>query len=316
MKQLKVVILGAGSHIAKGLIYNFLKTENVDLHLYTRSPEKVLSFVNSQEKSLATNFVVHENYVNLFASNCDILINCVGVGTANKLDFDFSRWFTVTEEFDNLSLAYLLQNPETLYINFSSGAVYGTFSTPANENTTNNIQINNIQSKDYYSIARINAEAKHRAFSEFKIVDLRIFSYFSRFTDLTDNYFLDEIISAVLNKKVFLTNDINIVRDYIGHHDLFNLILQCYRGGKLNTAFDVISKGQVEKFAIIDYFASQYGLKYEIKKSLDIQSGTGMKNNYYSTYNKALEIGYESEYTSLGTIAEESIFVILRAESP
>lgn len=311
MKPSKIAILGAGSHIAKGLILNFLQTENTVLYLYTRSAQKVLSFINSIEEPVLAEYFIQEGYTDGIVPECDLLINCVGVGTVDKLEGELSRWFMVIEEFDNLCLAYLQKNPETLYISLSSGAVYGkSFISPAEENTANTIQVNHITSQDYYSIARINSEAKHRSFSDYKIVDLRVFSYFSRFADLTDRYFIIDVINCILNGKVLSTNDINIIRDYVHPKDLFNLIKRCLQAGNINTAFDTVSKAPVTKNEILDYFASEYGLIYEVKKALEISSGTGMKNIYYSKYNKAAEIGYEPEFTSLEAIMQESKYIL------
>lgn len=311
MTKKKISILGSNSHIAKGLIYNFLKTENISLYLYTRNPQKTKLFIEKLKKAPNTEIFIKEGYADDIVSNSDLLINCVGVGTAKNMEGEYSRWFTVIEKFDNLCLEYLKQNPNTLYISFSSGSIYGEFSNPVGENTVNNLQVNNIQCKDYYPIARINSEAKHRSFEKFKIVDLRIFSYFSRFADLNEDYFINELISSVINQNTFITNETNIVRDYIHPDDLFKLIMKCSDVGKINAAFDVISKAPVEKFEIINYFASNYNLKYEVKNSLDIQSGTGKKNVYYSKFDKAKEIlGFEAENTSLEAIVKEAKYII------
>lgn len=286
-----IAILGSTSHIAKGLINNFLESEKFSLHLFSRS---------------------RGGYGDFSKKNYDAVINCVGTGASNKLNGDYSQYFTVTEEYDNLVIKHLRDKcPEALYISFSSGAIYGReFKSGAKENTANNIKINHVAPEEYYSIARLNAEAKHRSFKNLKIVDLRLFSYFSRFIDLTDNYFMVELINCILNKKIFITDDVNIVRDYVHPKDLFSAVKKCISAGKINAAFDARSAKPVSKKEILDYFSREYGLEYKTDKLLNYKSGTGFKNNYYSNYNNAISLGYEPVFSSMDAIKEESRYII------
>jgi nucleoside-diphosphate-sugar epimerase len=312
MKKSKIAILGSTSHIAKGLINNFLKSGGFNLHLYTRSPEEVHSFLGAIEKSTNKECAIHEGYSDFIKCSYDVLINCVKVGTLNKLRSNYAQYFTVTEEYDNLAIGYLCNKcPDTLYVSFSSGAVYGReFSAPVEENTTNSIRVNNVAAEDYYAIARLNSEAKHRSFKNLKIVDLRIFSYFSRFIELTDGYFITEVMDCILNKKVLVTDNANIVRDYVHPEDIFSIIRKCMDAAKINKAFDVTSSKPVEKREILDYFSLEYGLEYEISRSLNHASATGSKNIYCSKYNKALGIGYKPKFSSMDTIRQESKYIL------
>ena len=309
MKKLKIAILGATSHIAKGLIYNFLQSGEFSLHLYIRRLDKVSQvhhFLNTIGKNTNRNYVVRKGYNDFLKCSYNVVINCIGVGTISKLEGDYSRYFTVTEEYDNLVINYLKKHANTLYISFSSGAIYGKrFSTPAKENTVNCIPVNHIAPEDYYSITRLNAEAKHRAFKNLNIVDLRLFSYFSRFVDLKDDYFIVEIIKCILNKKTFVTDKTNIFRDYIGPEDLFSAIKKCIETGKINGAFDIVTCKPASKWGIIKYFSSEYGLKYKIIPSLNYASATGSKNKYYSISKNALRLGFKPKFTSLETIKKE-----------
>lgn len=312
MKKSKIAITGSTSHIAKGLINNFLKDNEFSLHLYTRSLEKLRNFLDSIGKSSNNDYVIHEGYSDFLKSSYDVVINCVGVGTLNKLRGNYFQYFTVTEEYDNLVIEYLRSCcPNALYISFSSGAVYGReCSAPVEENTINSIHVNHVTTEDYYTIARLNAEAKHRAFNDLRIVDLRLFSYFSRFIDLTDGYFITEVLDCILNKKVLATDDVNIVRDYVHPEDLFSIIRKCMDAGKLNEAFDVTSSKPVKKREILDYFSSEYGLKYEMNQSLSHVSATGSKNIYYSNYNNAACIGYKPKFSSMDAIKQESKYIL------
>jgi hypothetical protein len=80
--------------------------------------------------------------------------------------------------------------------------------------------------------------------------------------------------------------------------------------GKINEAFDVTSSKPVEKREILDYFSLEYGLKYEIGRSLSHVSPTGLKNIYCSNYNNVACIGYKPAFSSMDTIKEESKYII------
>ena len=97
----------------------------------------------------------------------------------------------MTEYYDNLILDNLNKYQSTIYINISSGAVYGTdFKKPANSSFTTEIDVNNITTIEHYRIAKLNSEVKHRSLSDFKIIDLRIFGFFSRFIELEKDFLL------------------------------------------------------------------------------------------------------------------------------
>ena len=307
MDKLRIAILGATSHIAKGLIYNFSDKDDYNLTLYTRSPEKVKEFVNAYVKVDEPAYSIVTSYDDFTTTPFDVIINCVGVGTLKKLNGEFSNFFTVTEKFDNLCIENLVHHSESLYVSFSSGAVYGRgFSEPVNENTINKLHVNHLRPEDFYTIARLNAENKHRSFDKLKIVDLRIFSYFSRFIDLDDGYFLTEIIDSIIHKKIFVTNNSNIVRDYVHPEDIFSLIIKCIETGFINDSFDVMSLKPVEKFEILDFFSKEYGLKYKTDDDFEFQNSTGAKGVFYSLFNKASKIGFKPRFSSIEVIKSES----------
>jgi len=309
--KLKIGILGSFSHIAKGLINNFLQNGEFTLHLYTRSADRVCSYLESIGKTNDKSVVIYEGYNEFLKCSYDVIINCVGVGTLNRLQGDYTKHFMVTEKYDNLVIEYLLKNSDSIYISFSSGAIYGrVFSAAVEENTMNSIRVNHVSAEDYYTITKLNSEAKHRSFKNLRIVDLRIFSYFSRFIDFKDGYFINEVIDCVLNKKVLLTDNVNIIRDYVHPEDLFTIIRKCIDTEKINNAFDVTSAKPVEKREILDYFSLEYGLKYETNKPFNHVSPTGSKNIYYSKYNKALGIGYKPKFTSMDAIKQESEYIL------
>lgn len=305
----EIAIFGATSHIAKGLIYNFSMAGGYKLFLFARSLNRVQEFLNGIQREKDVYIKRFEEYNN---ANYDVIINCVGIGEPAKLKNNVSSIFRLTEMFDNLVLDYLEKHPEALYINFSSGAAYGTdFNTPVDTTTCSKWNINTITEADYYGIAKFNSEAKHRSLKNLNIVDLRIFGYFSRFINLESKYFLTEIISCIKEGKEFITDSNNIVRDYIHPKDLHSLIEKCIKKYKINDVFDAYSLKPVKKFDILDYFKNKYGLNYVVKTNAKVVALTGSKDNYYSNNRKAQYIGYKPKFTSMDCITQETKKIIM-----
>jgi len=303
----EVALLGATSHIAKGLICNLLRGGGSRLHLYTRSPGPLARFLDATGNLAADRCVVHPGYDDFPASRHEVIVNCVGVGTLRKSQDAVSGYFLVTEKYDNLVIENLRHNPEALYVSLSSGVVYGRgHAAPVGEDSVNAIRVNHVAPQDYYAVARLNAEAKHRSLSGLNIVDLRLFSYFSRHIALDDGYFITDVLDCVQKGTVLVTDEVNIVRDYAHPDDLFALLRLCMRAGPINAAFDLTSAKPVEKQEILDYFSTSYGLRYETRRTLDHGSATGQKNVYCSNYLNAAAIGYRPAFTSMDTIQREA----------
>ena len=304
-----VSILGANSHIAKNLIFHFAQQPSYALNLYTRKAEKVTDFLEGIS-SLRRPHIV-EGYRDFCSERHDVIINCIGVGTMRSSGAQWHEYFTVTEKYDNMVLDYLRAHPHALYLCISSGAVYGKiFEQPVADGSVVSIDVNNMQAEDYYSIARIHAEAKHRAFSDLNIIDLRVFSFFSRFINLADGYFITEVLNAVIQDKPLLTHPADMIRDYIHPRDLFRLIIHCMHQKRPNFSVDVVSKKQVNKFELLHFFAERYGLQYEICQKFNGNSATGAKKNYYSTSNRLHALGFLAEFTSMDAIRDETTAIL------
>jgi len=300
----RIAIIGATSHIAKGIIYSFLNATDNYLYLFARNKNAVNNFVSSTSTK-SDNYLVStfEDFNNYYY---DVVINCVGIADPAKQKDASSSLFFVTETFDNMIIEYLRNHAETLYLNFSSGAVYGTaFDQPVDIKSSAEIHINAINDKDYYRIAKLNSEAKHRSLSEYNIVDLRVFSYFSRFVNLETKFLMTEIINVLKQNDVFFTNSQDIIRDYIHLSDLFELICCCIKKTYINDVFDVYSKAPVKKFELLTELSIKYGLKYKIQDSFEIINATGIKSVYYSENRHAMSIGYKPKYTSTESIVYE-----------
>jgi nucleoside-diphosphate-sugar epimerase len=311
--QIRIAILGATGHIAKNLILYFSGEKKCELFLFSRNKDKVNKII--QRVNNKGTFSIN-TYDNFNKSNYDVIINCIGISDPNEIKKNGISILTVTEHYDNKILNYLEKSPSTLYINFSSGAVYGNaFINPINHSTSSKLSINNLKHGDFYSVSKIHSEAKHRALTNLNIVDLRIFGFFSRFIDPHDGYFMSEVIASIKNNKELQSNNINFIRDFVDPRDLYLLIKKIIQKRAINEAFDVYSKSPVSKFEILKTLSQRYGLKYAIKEKLSRISPTGIKMNYYSNSRKAAKIGYVPKYSSIDTIINEIKYIIQKANT-
>ncbi|MFA5275872.1 MAG: NAD-dependent epimerase/dehydratase family protein [Candidatus Omnitrophota bacterium] len=290
----KIAILGATSHIAKGLILNFLKDKKNSLFLFARSPFKVASFLKENAPGAGCGI---DGFKGFGKGKYDVIINCVGLGTPSKVIEANNSIFNLTEKFDNLALGYLKKYPKAIYINFSSGAVY-------------TISCGDLKPEHYYGVAKLWQEARHRALNKLNIVDIRVFSYFSRFIDMDSGYFITELLKSLKKNKVFLTNTCDFSRDFLSPGDLFRLISLIIKTKPFNGVVDAYSAKPVNKFKLLDYFSRNHSLKYDVIRELEIKCPTGVKEKYFPVSKRAADLGYRPEFSSLKTITSESRYIL------
>lgn len=299
-KKIKIGILGGTGHIGKNLIYYFSKNKKYELNLFSRelsSTENIDEFKNMNI----------DNYEKLDSYELDTIINCVGISNPTKILEDNVDIKTITNRYDEQILSYLKKFSNSLYINMSSGAVYGeNFIENVNERSI----ITKVQGINSYAESKIFIENKHRELNDYSIVDLRIFNFFSRYIDLNANFLLCQLVNAIKNKTVFITDSNDITRDFIHPSDFFRLVESCIQKNTINEVFDVYSKKPITKFEIIDLFEQRYDLEFKITNDSIETSPTGAKKNYFSSSQKAGKIGYKPEFTSLDTIQDEIKFLL------
>ena len=305
---MRIAILGANSQIAKDLLLSFSKKKKYEFSLFVRKAELLKKWINN--KNLNKNYQVQE-YSN-FNNNqkYDLIINFVGVGDPVKAQNMGSDIFKITEQYDDMALDYVKCNKETKYIFLSSGAVYGgDYEKPVNEKTVAMIDINNLGPTNWYTIAKLYAEAKHRSLSDLPIVDIRVFNYFSHRQNMDTRFLITDIARAIKNKEVFKTSPNNIVRDFITPPDLYNLIQVIIDFSPINTVLDCYTKSPISKFELLYELKNKFGLYYKIDKNIDMVNATGSKINYYSVNKVAEGIGYDPNNTSLEGVVREINFI-------
>lgn len=301
----KIAILGATSQIARDMSITFANLGMHHLHLFARRTDEV-------RKWLAANGLLDRYAVGDFSEfsgqEFDAVINFVGVGNPAQAAKMGASILDVTYEFDSLALNYVQNFPSCRYIFLSSGAAYGgTFSTPANENTTSSFSINKLLPTDWYGAAKMFAECRHRALPELPIVDLRVFNYFSKSSDINARFLITDILRSIRDRHVFQTSNENIVRDYIGPNEFMQVIQKILMAPPQNVAVDCFTQAPVDKVSMLEHMRHDFGLRYVLVKQRTGLLATGSKVNYYSKNRKATDLfGYFPDASSLQVVLEES----------
>lgn len=302
---MKIAILGATSQIAQDLIRSFASNSNYELHLFSRNPDHIRAW-------LKTYGIIEQQYaVDEFSvfpiQRFDVVINFVGIGNPAKAIELGGAIFDITSTFDQLVLDYLKAHPSCRYIFMSSGAVYGSnFLEPVNADSFAIFPVNNIVPNDWYGMAKLHAECRHRAQPDFAIVDIRIFNYFSHSQDLSARFLITDLIRAIRDGSVLKTSSDRIVRDFLHPSDFYRLIEAVIKSPAINDAIDAYTLAPVDKRTLLDTMEERFGLQYEIQERFNAINATGLKPYYYSLNKKAAKFGYQPQLSSLDTVLKET----------
>jgi len=310
----RIGLLGATGHIAKGLIFTLSQSADITLVLYARRPQAVGAFCQSltapQQKRIQI-----EDIRQFGRDGLDAVINAIGAGDPAHVKSLGPQIFHATEMWDNAVLDYISRHKDTRYLFLSSGAVYGTEAIePATANSTFSVNPNAIDSSHSYTLAKLNAEAKHRAHSDANICDIRVFAYFSRFIDLGGTFFLAELARSLMNGEVFVTSPEDMIRDYADAEHLTALVRCCLEPPRLNAAVDLYTKAPVRKFELLERFAVDFGVKYRISSDRTNLNATGLKRSYYSSLKTAAKFGYQPFHSAEDIVASEMAVLLSSAK--
>jgi hypothetical protein len=216
-----------------------------------------------------------ENYCSFGNENYDIVINCVGIAQPKYQKKLAKKTIEISDYFDKMVLKYLESHPETKYVFMSSGVVHET-------------------DKSAYKESKINAEKRHRAMDA-NIVDLRLYSFFSRYTHEGSGFYMDEVVRCIKTGDVLGLMPIPLYRDYVSPEDLAKFILTIK---PLNRTYEIFSTHPVSTFDIARHF-KKTGLVY---KELEMDAPpTGLKEHYYAKRHD----GFIPNHTSMEVLIEE-----------
>jgi nucleoside-diphosphate-sugar epimerase len=304
---MELAILGATSQIAKDLILSLSENTTYKLSLYARKVDAVNDWL--AQLDIAGRVQVGD-YVSFSdtSKHFDVILNFVGSGNPALTAQIGGSILDITYKFDNLALDYLTRQPACRYIFFSSGAVYGgNFSKPACDDTEAQFQINDLSTSDWYGLAKLYAETRHRSMPDLNIVDLRVFNYFSYSADISSRFLITDMLRAISEKKIFKTSSSNIYRDYAGPEQITKIIECILSSECINTAVDCYTKAPIDKFSLLEAMRAEFGMCFEIVNEVTGLNATGMKSHYYSTSTKALKLfGYYPKDTALDVVIQQS----------
>jgi nucleoside-diphosphate-sugar epimerase len=301
---MRIAILGATSQIAKDLVLSFAAKCSHELRLFARRPEAVkewMSFNGLNHHISARSFDdfgVDEHF--------DAVLNFVGVGNPAQAVAMGVSIFDATLKYDEMALNYLSHHPDCRYVFLSSGAAYGSnFEQPVDGNSRSVISINKLQPQDWYAVAKLHAECRHRSLPHLHIIDIRVFNYFSHTQDMSARFFITDLVRAIQSGETLMTSSDNIVRDYVGPDDFFNLVSLILAAPAINEVIDCYTQAPVDKMTLLASMKERFGLRYEVSNAPAGVNATGMKMNYFSSNRRAQIFGYSPSKSSLDTVLDE-----------
>lgn len=309
---MRIAILGATSQIARDLVQSMAAQGTHTLVLYARRPQAVSQWLASVD--LPDRYAVCDFDAFSADEHFDAILNFVGVGNPVAAAAMGASIFDVTLKYDELALGYVRQHPACRYIFLSSGAAYGTsFDAPVDASTKATVPINNLQPQDWYGVAKLHAECRHRALAPLPIVDIRVFNYFSHTQDMSARFLITDILLAIRDKTVLKTSADYIVRDFIHPSDFCRLVNAILSAPATNAVVDAYTKAPIDKPTLLKAMHEKFGLQYEVVQTGAGVNATGGKPHYYSFNTRAQRFGYMPGLTSLDGILFETRAALLHA---
>ncbi len=301
---MQIAILGATSQIAKDLIVSFSTASNDALHLFARRPDEVtqwLDAVGIKARYIASDYAVFAGH------EFDAVINFIGVGNPALVVEMGASIFDITHQFDGIAMDYVRQHPTCRYIFLSSGAAYGAqFTEPVSITTPALVPINTLSPQDWYGVAKLYAECRHRAQAALPIIDIRIFNYFSRSQDIAARFLITDMLRAIRDQTVMQTSVDHITRDFLHPTDFYGLVSALLSAPPANAVVDAYTRAPISKSALLAAMQEQFGLQYEVAATTTSVNATGGKPHYYSLNRRAADFGYQPSLTSLEGIMQEA----------
>ncbi len=295
--KLRIAILGATGHIGRSLLHEYAKPGGPSVLAYARRPEALAADRRALGDAAFTALPIDD----FGATSADVVINCVGAGDPARVRDLGAGLFALTADFDGRALDFLAAEPRRLYVNMSSGAVYGTdFQEPARRDSTIERSVNRIEPADFYGIVKRHAEARHRAHGGLNIVDIRVFNYVSRFLNREGRLFIVDLVNALLDGRELATMAENAIRDYATPRQLMAMIDGVIRRwqaakGPVNAALDLYTDAPVAKFDLLTAAQQAFGLRWRITSNANVVAATGAKSVYYSENHAAADWGYRPD---------------------
>lgn len=272
-----IAVLGATGYVG-GSIGRLLTEEGHPVALFARDPARLSEQAWPPAAEL-------RDLADFSAAEFGLVINAIGAGDPRRVGAMGDEILDVTAFWDQRVLESM--GPHTRYVFLSSGAVHGALPDRVPP----------------YTLAKLQAEMRHRQTPSRAILDLRIFGYADPSIDLAGGFFLAELARAIRDKTVFVTSSEDMVRDYAGALELRALIRDWERAGAPNAALDLYTLAPAGKLDLLRMFEARYHLQTEYAADVG-SSPTGAKRFYASTHHAAADLGFRPERDTVRVLTD------------
>lgn len=289
---MKIAILGSSSRIAADFVSKALYQPEFEFSLFARDIEKAASFIACPIEYVSpySEFTSDRDF--------DAIINFVGKSSPGSRTAAKNTIRQTNREFDSLALNYIEQHNNCRYVYMSSGAALGSnFQSPADARTPYSSEM-----MDEYSSSKQETEHLHRTFANRQIIDIRIFSYFHRSQDLSNDFFLSNLVRSIRSQSELIVDPHDISRDYLGADDFSRLVTATLNAETTNFVVDAYSRAPISKFQLLDACADRFSLKFRINS--DMETVAPGRFNYYSLARSA-DVDYTPQKSSLENVLFE-----------
>ena len=193
-KQYRIAILGATGYVGRSLAVMLASDPRARLSLFVRDVARAEGTL----RALGVPESVQIHHIGtLHMHGADVIVNATGIGSPLALQGNPRAIFEVTESMDALVIAYCKRYPGVRVFNISTGAIYGgRCGEPLLKAAEATFDPDAVRVADFYAVAKLASELKHRAYPEMPIIDLRLFSFFSAQVDAIDVEPLEDKISV------------------------------------------------------------------------------------------------------------------------
>jgi nucleoside-diphosphate-sugar epimerase len=123
---------------------------------------------------------------------------------------------------------------------------------------------------------------------------------------------MSDLMRAILDKKMLLVSQDEMVRDYLNPRDFYSLIRCLLNSPPMNVALDCYTAAPVGKWQLLEAMEREFSLKYEVSNLGDSSGKPTTKMNYYSLNRDAKRYGYSPKLTSIDGIKSEILTYIDR----
>jgi len=281
-----IAILGATGTLGLSLAHEFAADAG-GLVLFARHPQRL---ANERFGSTVGIRPLDE----FAAADFDLVINAIGAGDPGRVAALGSKILAITAHWDRRVLDTM--DARTRYVFLSSGAVHASpFAEPHRDGRDAAVSP--------YVMAKRSAEARHRAFADRSILDLRVFAFADMALPRDGRFFLCELARSITLRVPFRTLAADMVRDYAGRTEVASLIKCWAAAGARNMPLDVYTKAPASKRDILRIAHERFGVEIEYCDDV-AESRTGAMLVYASLNRDAAALGYDPKRTSLEVVSD------------